>query len=84
MRRRFGGVVVAHQGEHAAVARGAGEIGMAEHIAGAIDAGAFAIPEGENAVVAAFAAHFGLLRAPDRGRREILVEARLEDDVVAP
>ena len=75
-------MVVAHQRQHAAVRRGAGEIGVAEHVAAAVDARALAVPEAEHAVEAAFAAHFGLLRAPDRGRREFLVEARLEMDVV--
>ena len=31
--------------EHAAVARGAGEIGVAQHVAGTIDAGSLAVPE---------------------------------------
>ena len=78
----FGRVVVAHQREHAAVLRGAGEVGVAEDVAGAVDARPFAVPHAEDAVVFALAAHLGLLRAPDRGRREILVEAGLEDDVV--
>ena len=55
-----------------------GEIGVAEHVAGAVDARALAVPEAENAVEAALAAHLGLLRAPDRGRRQLLVEARLK------
>ena len=33
-------MIVAHQREHAAVLRGAGKIGVAEHVAGAVDAGA--------------------------------------------
>ncbi len=75
-------MVVAHQGEHAAMPRGTGEIDVAEHIAAAVDAGALAVPERENAVEAAFAAHFGLLRAPDGGRGQVLVEAGLKQDVV--
>ena len=43
--RGFGGMVVAHQREHAAVRRGPGEIGVAEHVAAAVDAGALAVPE---------------------------------------
>lgn len=78
----LGGVVVAHQGEHAAMSRGPGEIGVAEHVAAAIDARTLAVPDREHAVVATFAAHLGLLRAPDGGGRQILVEARLEDDVL--
>ena len=80
--RRFGGVIVAHQRQHAAVLRGAGQIGVAEHVAGAVDAGTLAVPHGEHAVVLALAAQLGLLRAPDRGRGEVLVDAALEADVV--
>ena len=80
--RGFGGVVVAHQREHAAVPRGAGEIGVAEHVAGAVDARALAVPDAEHAVELALAAQLGLLRAPERGGGEVLVEAGLEADVV--
>ena len=75
-------MVVAHQGEHAAVLRGAGEIGVAEDVAGAVDARALAVPHAEHAVVLALAAQLGLLRAPDGGRGEVLVQAGLEQDVV--
>ena len=79
--RGFGHVVVAHQGKHAAMLRRAGEIGVAEHVAGAVDARALAVPEREHAVVLAFAEQLGLLRAPAGGCRQFLVEAGLEDDV---
>ena len=79
--RGFGHVVVAHQGQHAAMPRRSGEIGVAEDVAGAVDAGTLAVPDREHAVVLAFAEQFGLLRAPAGGRRQLLVEARLEDDV---
>ena len=78
----FRRVVVAHQREHAAVLRGAGEIGVAEHVAGAVDARALAVPHAEHAIVLALAAQLGLLRAPQRGGGEVLVEAGLEEDVV--
>ena len=78
---RLRGVVVAHQRQHAAVLRGAGEIGVAEHVAAAVDAGALAVPHAEHAVVFALAAQFRLLRAPHRGGGELLVDAGLEDDV---
>ena len=77
----FGRVVVAHERQHAAVLRGAGHVGVAEDVAGAVDARALAVPEAEDAVILAVAAHLGLLRAPDGGRGELLVEAGLEDDV---
>ena len=53
--RAFAGVVVAHQGEHAAVLGGAGVVGVAEHVAGAVEAGALAVPHAEHAVVLALA-----------------------------
>ena len=60
----FRGVVVAHQREHAAVLGRAGEVGVAEHVAGAVDARALAVPHAEHAIARAFAAQLGLLRAP--------------------
>ncbi len=78
----LGGVVVPHQREHAAMFGGAGGIGVAEHVARAVDAGALAVPDAEHAVVLAFAAQLGLLRPPQRGRGEVLVEAAVEEDVV--
>ena len=77
----FGGVVVAHQRQHAAVFGGAGQIGMAEDVAGAVDAGALAVPHGKDAVVFAFAAQLGLLGAPHRGGGQVLIDAALEADV---
>src|SRR5207302_829796 len=74
---------IAHQRQHAAVFRGAGEIGVAKDVAGAIDAGALAVPHGKDAIVLAFAAQLGLLRAPDGGRGHVLVDAGLKLDVVA-
>ena len=77
----FGGVIVAHQRQHAAIARGAGEIDMAQRVAGAIDSRPLAVPDGEDAVIFAFAAHLRLLRAPYGGGGEVLVEARHEEYV---
>src|SRR5919198_2584946 len=55
---------------------------MTEDIAGAVDTGPLAVPEAEHAVEFALPAQFRLLRAPDRGRGDVLVEAGLEADVV--
>ena len=57
-------------------------VGVAEHVAGAVDAGALAVPDAEHAVVLAFAAQLGLLRAPQRRGGQVLVEAGHELDVV--
>src|SRR5664279_517524 len=74
-------MVVAHQRQHAAVLRGAREIGVAEHVAGTIDTRALAVPEAEHAIELALAAQLRLLGAPERGGGEFLVDARLELDV---
>ncbi len=57
-------------------------VGVAEHVAGAVEAGALAVPNAEHAVVLALAAQLGLLRAPQRGGRQVLVQAGHELDVV--
>ncbi len=75
-------MIVAHQRQYAAVLRGAREIGMAEHVAGTVDAGTFAVPHAEDAVVFALAAQFGLLRTPYGGGGEIFIDAALEPDIV--
>src|SRR5580698_2644168 len=79
--RRFGGVVIAHQGQYGTVLCGAGQIGVAEDVAGAIDARALAVPHAEYAIELAFAAQFSLLRAPDRGRGQVLVDTALKTDI---
>src|SRR5271169_5942427 len=79
--RGFGGVVAAHQRQRAAVFGGAGKISMAEYVAGAVDAGALAVPHGENAIELAFAAQLRLLGAPHRGCGQVFVDAALEADV---
>src|SRR5215471_18047552 len=55
---------------------------MTEYVAAAVDPGALAVPDADHAVVVRAARKVELLRAPDRGRREILVHAGLEFDVV--
>ena len=79
--RALAGVVVAHRHQHAAVFGRAGEIGVAEHVTGAIDARPLAIPETEHPLVLAFAPKLRLLGAPECGRRQILVQAGMEPDL---
>ena len=74
-------MVVAHQREHAAMGRGAGHVRVAEYVTRAVDARALAVPEREDAVVLALAAHLGLLGTPAGGGREFFVQPWLEDDV---
>ena len=75
-------MVVAGEREHAAMLRGAGGIGVLQHVHRAVDAGALAVPDAEHAIDRGAREQGGLLAAPDRGRREVLVEAGLEVDVV--
>src|SRR3546814_17136187 len=42
--RRLGDMVVAGDRQHPAPGRGPGEVGVLEHVAGAVDAGALAVP----------------------------------------
>jgi hypothetical protein len=76
-------VVVAGQSEHAAVRRRAGHVAVLERVARAVDARSLAVPHGEDAVVFGAREQADLLAAPHRGRGEVLVDARLEVDVVA-
>ena len=78
----FRAVVVAGKAQHAAVLGRARGIAVAEHVAAAIDAGALAVPDADHAVIVRAGRQVELLRAPDRGGRQILVHAGLELDVV--
>ena len=83
IRRGMRAVVVARHGEHTTVFRRAQEIAAVQGIAGAIDAGAFAIPHAEHAIDALAGERIELLRSVQHGRREVLVDARL-DRISAP
>ena len=75
-------MVVAGQRDHAAVARGAGRVGVLERIHRAVDAGALAVPDAEYAIDLGAGKHADLLAAPYGGRRQILVETGRELDVM--
>ncbi len=75
-------MIVAAEREDAAVAGGAGGVGLLQHVARAVDAGRLAVPHAEDAVVVdALAVKADLLRAPDGGGAELLVHPGLEVDV---
>src|ERR1700722_6431574 len=61
---------------------GAGEIGVAERVAGAVDARTFSVPHAEHAIELAFAAQFSRLRSGERGRGEVFIGPGMEQDVV--
>src|SRR5262249_19831524 len=75
-------VVVAGKHQHAAVLGGAGRIGVAEDVAAAIDAGTLAVPDADHTIILRAGRETQLLRTPDRSRRQVLVHAGLELDVV--
>src|SRR5690554_1729164 len=81
-RRRFRHMVVASQSKHAAMFGSAGIVGVLEGVARAVDARPLPVPDAEHAVIAGIAEGARLLRAPNGGRRQVLVHARLEADVV--
>ena len=75
-------MVVAGEAQHAAVFGRARRIAVAEHVAAAVDARALAVPDADHAIIVGAGRKIELLRAPDRGRREVLVHAGLKLDVV--
>ena len=75
-------MVVAGKTEHTAVFRRARGIGVTKHVAAAIDAGALAVPDADDAVVLGAGGKIELLGTPDRGGREVFIHAGLELDVV--
>ncbi|BCY19897.1 hypothetical protein OkiPb01551_07930 [Bordetella pertussis] len=81
-RRRLGRMVVAGHHQHAAVARGAGHIGVLEDVAAAVHARPLAVPHAEHAVVLGAREQVDLLRAPHGGGGQVLVDAGLEFDVM--
>ena len=78
----FCAMVVAGETEHTAVFRRARGIGVTKHVAAAIDAGALAVPDADDAVVLGAGGKIELLGTPDRGGREVFIHAGLELDVV--
>src|SRR4029079_15788322 len=81
-RRGFCAVVVAGKTKYAAVFRRTGGIAVPEHVATAVDARPLAVPDADHAIIFGAGREVELLRAPDRGGREILVHAGLKLDVV--
>ncbi len=58
-------MIIAAQHERGTIAAGAGQIGMAENIAGTIHARAFAIPDTDHAIVLRVTQHMNQLAAED-------------------
>ena len=81
-RRRLRGRIVAGHQEHATLRVDAADIGVADGVARAVDAGRLAVPHAENTVVAALEVVVGELCTPHGGGAEVFVEAWQELDVV--
>jgi hypothetical protein len=79
--RRFGRMIVAHQRQHAAVFGGTRQVGVAKHVAGAVNAGPLAVPHAKDAIELAFTAEFSLLGAPHRSSSKIFVDPTLKTNV---
>jgi hypothetical protein len=80
--RRLRERIIAAQGQDPAVPADAREIGVLEDVAGAIDAGTFAVPHAQDAVVFGPGKQVGQLAAIHRGGPQILVDAGDENHVV--
>ena len=75
-------MVVADDGEHAAMFRSAGSIGMFEGIAGPVHTGGLAVPDAEQAIIFGARKQTELLAAPDGCGAQIFVQALPELDIM--
>ena len=73
-------MVVARHHQHAAMRRGAVGVAVLQGVAGAVDAGALAVPHGEDAIDLRAGVGLDLLRAEDGGGGEVLVDGGEELD----
>jgi len=80
----FGHMVITGYRNHAAPSGCARHVGVFEHVGATVHARPFAVPDAENAIefVGAGRRKTQLLGAPDCGGRQLLIDARLEHDVL--
>ena len=76
-------MIVAGKRQHAPVPTCSRRVGVLEHIAAAVDTRSLAVPHRKDAVVFGAFEHVDLLRSPDAGRGQVLIESWLEADVMA-
>ena len=81
-RRRLCGVVVTCHNQDATQGRSPRRIRVFKDIAAAVYPGPFAVPQAKNALVLRALKQIDLLRAPNRSRSKVLVDAGLKHDVV--
>ena len=79
---RLAGVVVAGDGQDAAMPGSAEGVGVADRVHASVHSRPLAVPQAEHPVVAGAGKQVDLLAAPDGGGRQILVHPGLEVDVV--
>ena len=79
---RLGRHIVAGQRQDAAVAPHAGEVGVLEGIAAAVDPRRLAVPDADHAVVLGLREQVGELAAHDHGRAGVFVDGGHEDDLM--
>ena len=77
-RGRLGQMVVTEQGQHPAMRRRTGRIGMPERITRPVDSWTLAVPDTEHAVVLRVGHQSDLLRAPDGGGSQVFVQTGIE------
>ena len=82
--RALGHMVVAGDGDHTAPSRRARHIRVLEDIRAAVHSRTFAVPDAENAIkpIGSRWREAELLGSPQRGRRQLLVDAGLENNVL--
>ena len=78
----FGAVIIAHDSEHAAMRRRAGGVAVFQHVHGAIEAGALAVPDAEDAIALRRRVERNVLAAPDGGGAQFFVHAGNEVDIL--
>ncbi len=82
-RRRLARVIVPCDDQDPAIRVRAGDVSMLEWIARPVDPGSFPVPDGKDTILGGLRYRSEHLRAPDGSGGEILVDAWLEDDVIA-
>ena len=81
--RALSAVIVASDGDHAAMWRRSGRIGMFKDIATAIDSRAFAVPETKYAIGIGTGEQADLLGSPNCVGRQFFIDARPKDNLLA-
>ena len=81
-RRRLARGIVAAQRQHSATRVGADEVAVADRVGGAVDTRGLAVPDSDHAVEARAWQRPGQLRAPHGRCGKLLVDRRLQDQLV--